>query len=250
MQLIPSLDLSDGRCVRLLQGDFAQETRYPVTADALYERYANLGARWLHVVDLDGARQGRPAHLALLQELGSRGRLRLQVGGGLRDQAAIEATLDAGAERVVIGSLAVTDPERVIEWLETLGPEAVVLALDVRVDADAGPQLTTHGWQEQSRRSLWDAVAYYADHGLRHVLCTDVGRDGALAGTNEALYREAIRRFPQIEWQASGGVAGVRDLKALAALGLAAAVSGRALLEDRFSTEELQPFLPGASFLA
>ena len=246
MQLIPAIDLRDGQCVRLLQGDFAAETRYPVSPESLYERYAGLGARWLHVVDLDGARDGTQAHLAVIRALADRGRLLLQVGGGLRERVAIERTLAAGASRVVIGSLAVTDPDVVRGWLRKLGAEAIVLALDVRLDERGQPRVATHGWREQSRLLLWDVVARYTEAGLRHVLCTDVGRDGALGGPNFDLYVEAVRRFPAIEWQASGGVRDARDLWSLRDGGVAAALSGRALLEERMGGAELKPFLPAA----
>ncbi|MBS0374852.1 MAG: 1-(5-phosphoribosyl)-5-[(5-phosphoribosylamino)methylideneamino] imidazole-4-carboxamide isomerase [Proteobacteria bacterium] len=246
MELIPAIDLLGGRCVRLVHGDFAAETVYDVEPAALYDRYAALGARWLHVVDLDGARDGTQAHLPVIAALAARGPLRLQVGGGLRDRAALERTLAAGAARVVVGSLAVTDPDLVCGLLRRFGGEAVVLALDVRLEADGTPRIATHGWQAQSQLALWDAVARFRGSGLQHVLCTDVGRDGALGGPNCALYVDAVRHYPGIEWQASGGVRDAGDLWALANGGVAAAVSGRALLEGRLGAEELKPFLPGA----
>ena len=246
MQIIPAIDLKDGGCVRLLHGDFAAETRYEVTPEALYGQYADLGARWLHVVDLDGARDGAQAHLAIISELARRGRLNLQVGGGLRERAAVDRTLAAGVRRVVIGSLAVTEPDTVRGWLDELGPEAIVLAFDVRLDAAGTPCLATHGWRKQSTLTLWDAVDRYAPNGLRHVLCTDVARDGAMQGPNVELYGEAVRRFPAVEWQASGGVRAGADLVALRTKGAAGAVCGRALLEGRLTREELQPFLPAA----
>jgi phosphoribosylformimino-5-aminoimidazole carboxamide ribotide isomerase len=246
VQLIPAIDLKDGRCVRLLQGDFDAETRYAVTPESLYESYAALGASWLHVVDLDGARDGAQAHLPIVTALARLGRLRLQVGGGLRDRATVERTLAAGAARVVIGSLAVSDPDLVAGWFKRLGPEAIVLAFDVRLDERGEPRVATHGWREQSRLSLWDAVARFRSTGLKHVLCTDVGRDGALTGPNCGLYVDAVRRFPQIDWQASGGVRDARDLWALCDGGVAAAVSGRALLEGHLQSSELKPFLPAA----
>jgi phosphoribosylformimino-5-aminoimidazole carboxamide ribotide isomerase len=246
MELIPALDLKDGRCVRLLKGDFAAETRYPEAPERLYDRYAGMGARWLHIVDLDGARAGAQANGAAIGDLARRGRLKLQVGGGLRDRAAVERALAGGASRVVVGSLAVTDPERTAGWLGEFGPDTVVLAFDVRIDGRGTPRLATHGWTRQSRLSLWDVVERYAQAGLRRVLCTDVDRDGAMTGPNLELYVAAVRRFPEIEWQASGGVRAAGDLWALADGGAAAVVSGRALLEQRMTLEELRPFLPGA----
>ena len=153
------------------------------------------------------------------------------------------ACLDAEVTRAVVGSTAVTQPDEVRAWLREFGPESIVLAFDVRIDADGVPRLTTHGWEQQTGTSLWDAVANYLPHGLRHVLCTDVARDGALSGPNVELYGEAVRRFPAIAWQASGGVRDAADLHALEDIGVAAAVSGRALLEGRMQRQELEPFL-------
>ena len=246
MELIPAIDLRGGRCVRLVRGDFAAETRYPVTPEELYERFTGLGARWLHVVDLDGARAGAPAHRDTIEALARLGRLRLQVGGGLRTREALEQTLGSGVARVIVGSLAVTDPARVASWLRELGPESVVLAFDVRLDSAGTPRIATHGWAQQSPVVLWDAVEGFLAAGLRHVLCTDVDRDGLMAGPNIELYLDAVRRFPLIEWQASGGIRDAADLRALADGGAAAAVSGRALLEERLKPAELRPFLPAA----
>lgn len=246
MELIPAIDLKDGRCVRLYQGDFAAETRYDVTPEALYARYADVGARTLHVVDLDGARDGAQAHGAIVARLCALGRLRVQAGGGLRDRATLDGALADGVHRAVIGSVAITDPDLVNGWLKRLGPERLVLAFDVRLDGAGVPRVATHGWQEASGVVLWDAVARFVDAGLAHVLCTDVGRDGAMSGPNLDLYVDAVRRFPAVRWQASGGVRDARDLWALADAGVAAAVSGRALLEGRIGAEELRPFLPAA----
>ncbi|MBV6416489.1 MAG: 1-(5-phosphoribosyl)-5-[(5-phosphoribosylamino)methylideneamino] imidazole-4-carboxamide isomerase [Steroidobacteraceae bacterium] len=246
MLLIPSIDLRGGRCVRLHQGNFDAETHYEVSPAELLERYASCGAHWLHIVDLDGARDGRLAHRDTILALASRKLLKLQVGGGVRSQAIVEDLLQNGVARIVVGSAAIEQPAEVREWLRRFGPERICLALDVRVDADDTPRVQTRGWVRASPVSLWDAVADYATHGLKHVLCTDVARDGALAGPNLALYGEAGRRFPGIAWQASGGVRDVADLASLAGLGLSAAVSGRALLEHRLTQAELQPFFPAA----
>jgi phosphoribosylformimino-5-aminoimidazole carboxamide ribotide isomerase len=246
MLLIPSIDLRAGACVRLFKGDFAAETRYQLDAHELLARYRTLGASWLHVVDLDGARDGTLGNLALIHALASQRALRLQVGGGVRGAEVIDDLLTHGVARVVIGSAAVERAEDVGRWLRSYGPERICLAFDVRLDALAVPRLHTRGWKQKTALSLWDAVAEFTDDGLRHVLCTDIERDGALAGPNLALYIEALQRFPQIQWQASGGIASGSDLNALAALGVPAAISGKALLEERISFEELRLFLPNA----
>jgi phosphoribosylformimino-5-aminoimidazole carboxamide ribotide isomerase len=246
MRLIPSIDLRGGQCVRLLKGDFNAETRYALDPRELLRKYAAMGAAWLHVVDLDGARDGQLANRALIAELCALRLLRVQVGGGMRTRATVDDLLGLGVARVTIGSAAVEAREQVRGWLRELGSERVCLAFDVQHDDGGIPRLRTRGWREGTGLSLWDAVADYADAGLRHVLCTDIARDGALAGPNLALYREAQQRFPDICWQASGGVGNVADLAALAGVGVSAAISGKALLEGRMTAEELQPFLRDA----
>jgi phosphoribosylformimino-5-aminoimidazole carboxamide ribotide isomerase len=245
VRLIPAIDLKGGRCVRLLKGDFSQETRYAADPLALRDEYARVGADWLHVVDLDGAQAGEAGNREIIAELARVSRPALQVGGGLRSRAAIETAFDAGVARVVIGSAAVSQPNAVQAWIKDFGAERVMLALDVRFDKGV-PKVAISGWQEQSARSLWDITEDYLAYGLRHVLCTDIDRDGALTGPNLELYAEAALRFPSIEWQASGGVRDVLDLAALSATGVSAAVSGKALLEQRLRPEELRPFLPNA----
>ncbi len=243
MQLIPAIDLRDGRCVRLLQGRFDAETVYSPDPIKVLEQFAALGASLVHVVDLDGARAGAQGNAEAIATLAASRRTALQVGGGIRSRDAVRRLMDAQVTRAVVGSTAVTQPEEVRAWLREFGPESIVLAFDVRIDAGGVPRLTTHGWEQQTGTSLWDAVADYLPHGLRHVLCTDVARDGALSGPNVELYREAVRRFPAIAWQASGGVRDAADLHALEDTGVAAAVSGRALLEGRIQRRELEPFL-------
>ena len=248
MRLLPAIDLQDGRCVRLLRGDFAHETAYSTAPLELARKFAAMGADWLHVVDLDGAREGciAPGNRRLITQLARESRLRLQVGGGLRTRVDVERVLEAGAERAVIGSAALTDPAAVRGWIDDFGADRIALAFDVRLDAGGAPCIVTHGWQRQSTRLLWEALADFPAGAPTHVLCTDVARDGALSGPNTALYAEAARRFPGVAWQASGGIRDVADLKALASCGAAAAISGKALLEELIPIEELRPFLPNA----
>ena len=246
LRLIPAIDLRDGRCVRLLQGNFAAETRYATDPLELLAKYRGYGADWLHVVDLDAARGAAQDNRALVLELAQRGALRLQVGGGVRDRAAVAHLLEAGVGRVVIGSAAVTATADVRTWLAEFGAERVALAFDVRFDATSTPCVAIHGWQEQSTLTLWNAVDNFREFGLKHIVCTDVSRDGTLKGPNVSLYVEAVRRFPQIQWQASGGIRSAADLTALSEAGAAAAISGKALLDELIPLEELQPFLPNA----
>ena len=246
VRLIPAIDLKGGHCVRLLHGDFSAETRYDTDPLALLAKYRGLGADWLHVVDLDGAKEGSLGNRAIIEQLAAQQAVKLQVGAGLRNTAMVAQMFDLGVARVVIGSAAVTHVQQVCAWLEHFGAERVTLAFDVRLDDAGVPRVQTHGWQRQSELSLWSAIENFAGSPLTHVLCTDVGRDGALTGPNVALYGEAVRRYPQIQWQASGGIRDARDLHALAGAGAAAAISGKALLEELIPVEDLQPFLPNA----
>ena len=243
MLLIPSIDVRGGHSVRLLRGDFGAETRYAAGPQELLQRYRALGAPRLHVVDLDGARQGMLANRPTIAALASQGGIALQVGGGVRTRAAAVELLGLGVDRVVVGSAAAESPAEVAAWLAEFGPERIALAFDVRLDTQGVPLIRIRGWRQATTLSLWRAVERFRAAGLRHVLCTDIERDGALVGPNIDLYRKAAARYPDIQWQASGGVATIADLHALAAVGVAAAISGKALLEESLPLEGLQPFL-------
>jgi phosphoribosylformimino-5-aminoimidazole carboxamide ribotide isomerase len=247
MLLIPAIDLRNGRCVRLFKGDFNAETRYEYEPLDLLARYKSFGASWLHVVDLDGAKDGVLANRSTIVALAAQRSLRIQVGGGMRSAEVIEDVLAQGVERVVIGSAAVERPADVGEWFKRFGADRICLALDVKVEPDGEPRVRTRGWTQGTGVTLWSALEPFVPFGLKHVLCTDIDRDGALTGPNLDLYRRALELFPRIAWQASGGVRDAADLAALDRLGMAAAVSGKALLEQRMTSEELRPFLPNAS---
>ena len=247
MLLIPAIDLRNGRTVRLFKGDFNAETRYELEPLDLLARYRSLGASWLHVVDLDGAKDGVLANRSTIVALAARGGLRIQVGGGMRSAEAIEDLLSNGVARAVIGSAAIERPVEVAQWIKRFGRDRICLALDVKLGEDGEPLVRTRGWTEGTSVTLWQAIEPFLSVGLEHVLCTDIDRDGALAGPNVDLYARALVRFPQLAWQASGGVRNAADLATLAAVGVAAAVSGKALLEQRMTSEELRPFLPNAS---
>ena len=250
MLLIPSIDLRAGRCVRLTQGDFSAVSHYDAPPGTILRRYRSLGARWVHVVDLDGARDGRRINHAVIAALAAALHPQLQVGGGVRSPADIEALLDAGVARVAVGSAALNRPREVAGWLERFGRERLCLAFDVRAEAGGEPCVCTDAWRCASAVSLWEALRRYDQGRVLHVLCTDIARDGTLRGPNLELYRAAFARFPGLRWQASGGIRSAQDLQALARVGVSAAVSGKAVIEERISSEELRPFLPDASFPA
>lgn len=235
--VIPAIDLRDGRVVRLMQGDYARGTSYAVDACALAARYAQASARWLHVVDLDGARDGQFENLETIEAIAREG-LHVQAGGGIREERDLQRLLDAGVARVVIGSIAVRDPERAAGWLEKFGSERVVIALDTR-QTDGRWTLPVAGWCESSVRTLDELALWYATRGARHLLCTDIARDGMLAGCNIELYRHLAMIVPGLSVQASGGVCSPDDVRAVREAGARAVIVGRALLEARYTLEEL-----------
>lgn len=238
MILIPAIDLLDGACVRLLHGDFNQVTPYPAAPAELAHSYAGAGAEWLHVVDLAASRDGVDADTsALFRLLGEAPQL-VQTGGGVRGEKDIGKRLDAGAARVVIGSLSVTDSRGFVAWLQHFGAEKLVAALDVRIDDTGIPWPRIHGWTSRGDRNLWQLLDELAAGGLRHLLCTDISRDGALSGPNLDLYSEITNRYPQLHLQASGGVSSLADLDNLKPTGATSVITGKALLDKRFSVAE------------
>jgi phosphoribosylformimino-5-aminoimidazole carboxamide ribotide isomerase len=223
-----------GRVVRLRQGDYAQETRYADDPLAVAERYAQAGARWLHLVDLDAARAGGYTLAPLLSAIKSATSLQVQTGGGVRGEADLQSILEAGADRVVVGSLSVREPARVRGWLRSFGSAHITVALDARESADGRWQLPTAGWTEDSGVELGTLLSEYMAAGLKHLLCTDITRDGMLSGPNLALYRRILDLAPQVQLQASGGVRDVADVVDARQAGCAGAVLGKALLDGRF----------------
>ena len=243
MLLIPAIDLKEGHCARLFKGDFNAEVRYDGDPRELLRRYSALGAPWLHVADLDGAKDGAMANRARIFALASGRALKLQVGGDVRSKEVVEDLLAHGVDRVVVDSISVDEPRSVIAWLKRFGCERLCLAFDVRLDAFAVPRVRTRGWKRSTPLDLWRAIKPFLAHGLKHVLCTEVERDGTLEGPNLALYTQATAHMPQLAWQASGGVRNAKDLSALTATGVAAAICGKALLEGNINLKELQAFL-------
>jgi phosphoribosylformimino-5-aminoimidazole carboxamide ribotide isomerase len=235
-EVIPAIDLRGGRVVRLKQGDYAQQTTYAADPRELAQRYADAGARWLHLVDLDGARYGSLENLAVIQAIAASG-MQIQAGGGVRGEGDLRRLFEVGVQRVVLGSVAIRDPERVASWLAEHGAERLTIALDTR-RIDGCWTLPSAGWTESETRTLDELAPWYAAHGARHLLCTDIERDGMLAGFNIDLYRHLADSVPQLAVQASGGVRSLDDIRAAREAGAQAVILGRALLEGRFTVEE------------
>jgi len=238
MKIIPAIDLRAGRVVRLRQGDFAQTRHFDHDAPTLAGSYADAGADWLHVVDLDGARAGTPTQLDLLARIAAL-RIRVQAGGGIRTREDVERLRAAGVARVVVGSVAVRSPDTFAGWLDEFGADAFCLALDLRRGDGGEWRPAVDAWQGDSDADVAALLDRFADAGLRHVLTTDIAQDGMADGPNLALYRELAARWPQFAWIASGGVRDRRDVDALAATGVAACVAGTALLDGTLALGEL-----------
>lgn len=237
MILFPAIDLKGGQCVRLTQGDFDRTTIYEADPLKQAKTFADAGAEWMHMVDLDGARAGEMQQFDLIAAVAKQSPLKIQVGGGIRSDKIIERLLKTGVKRLVIGSLAVKNRALVKSWLQKFGAENLVLAFDIRFK-DNEPEVLTHGWQSGSQQLLWDVLEFYDGSGLKNVLCTDVSRDGMLAGANNALYQAMQERWAGLNVLASGGVSGLDDLLELARLGVAGAVVGKAIYEGRINLAE------------
>jgi phosphoribosylformimino-5-aminoimidazole carboxamide ribotide isomerase len=237
VEIIPAIDLRGGCVVRLAQGDYARETAYPVEPLALAQQYADAGAAWLHVVDLDGARSGELENLRVIEAI-AKTRLGIQAGGGVREAGDLRRLFDAGVTRVVVGSIAVRAPQVVETWLAEFGAERLCIALDTRQDEGGRWSLQVKGWTEASPADLDELAPRYARAGARHLLCTDIARDGMLSGPNLDLYTHLLRVASGIGVQASGGVRDADDLRALRERGAAGAILGRSLLEGRMTLRE------------
>jgi phosphoribosylformimino-5-aminoimidazole carboxamide ribotide isomerase len=235
MIVYPAMDLMDGQCVRLAQGRFDEVASYPADPVEAVLAFEKAGAEWTHIVDLDGARAGEPRQHGLLADIALSLCMKLQVAGGFRTAEHLQRMFDAGVDRVVIGSLAVKQPQLVRDFLLSFGGDHIVLALDVNM-VDGVPIVATSGWTETSGTSLWEIAALYPE--ARHLLVTDISRDGMMSGPNVGLVAEAARRLPHLSVQASGGVSSLEDLSALKKAGAAGAIVGKAFWEGRIGLDE------------
>jgi len=236
--IIPAIDLINGRCVRLYKGDFNQRTDYDDAPMDVAKRFAAAGATRIHIVDLDGAKHGKSEQIDLIIELAQESGLAVQTGGGIREISQIQRLLDGGVDRVVVGSLSVTNPQMVKFWINEFGSEKIVIALDVNLNEDNVPFPATKGWTEAGPKSLWHILDDYAGSGLKYTLITDIGRDGVLGGSNVDLYKDVLGKYPTLDLITSGGVGRLKDVKALKALKPHGIIIGKALYENRFTVEQ------------
>lgn len=237
MILYPAIDIRAGKCVRLYQGNYSKETVYSDAPIEVAKQFSDKGATWLHLVDLEGARHPDENQASLIKDLLRTIPLNIQVGGGIRTESQMNAYFEAGARRVVIGSLAIASPQLVGTWLKQYGPERIVLAFDVSF-AGGIPMVMTQAWQNLSDIALFDILLHFLNLGVKHILCTDIRCDGALKGPNVDLYQEMIKQFPQLNIQASGGISDLNDICRLKCIKVSGAIMGRALYEKKFDLTE------------
>ena len=233
IKVIPAIDLIGGRCVRLSQGDFNRETSYDASPERMASRFLDYGLRSVHVVDLDGARLGAPANLDVLKSLTGIGGLEIEWGGGIKTRDDVCSALEAGANRVICGTMAVRDPELFAGLLEEFGPDRIVLGADVR-----GREVSVNGWTENSGMDIFSLLGLFLP-SLKEVIVTEISRDGMLCGTEVGLYKELMEAFPGLSLTASGGVGSVDDIHALDAVGIQRVIVGKALYEGRIRLEDI-----------
>jgi len=244
--IIPAIDLIDGQVVRLYQGDYQQKTTFDLSPLAQLQSYQAQGAKLLHIVDLTGAKDPAKRQISLIGELVAGLNTDIQVGGGIRSEEQVKELLALGVKRVVIGSLAVKEPELVKSWFVKYGSDAICLALDVNIN-DAGEKIVAvSGWQTGGGKSLESLVAEYQTVGLQHALVTDISRDGTLQGANTDLYQELSSTYPNISWQASGGIASLDDVAAVRDSKANGIIIGKALLINNFTVKEAISCWPNA----
>lgn len=230
IELIPAIDIINGQCVRLTKGDYSQKTVYNDNPVVVAQRFEQLGFKRLHIVDLDGAKSKHIVNDEVLRRITSETKLIVDFGGGIKTDDDIEKAFAAGASMVTIGSVAVTDRERFIGWLQKYGADKIILGADVR-----GGMISINGWKEDSQQELLPFLKYYVDKGVKNVLCTEISRDGTLSGPAMDLYRKVMAEYPEIHLIASGGVSSNKDIEALEAAGIPAVVFGKAFYEGKIT---------------
>ncbi len=238
MRIIPAIDIIDGKCVRLAQGDYARKTTYADDPLEVAKSFEALGVRYLHVVDLDGARSAHIVNHAVLERIASGTDLKVDFGGGLKSDEDLRIAFESGASQVTGGSIAVKDPDRFLQWLKTYGPERIILGADAR-----DGKVAVSGWQEGSGEELLSFISGYRQQGVHYVICTDIGRDGMLQGPATELYKEVLQANKGLGLIASGGVRDTADLDALRQAGCEGAIVGKALYEGTLTRADLENYL-------
>ena len=234
IELIPATDIIEGQCVRLTKGDYDQKTVYRDSPAEVAKEFEEIGFKRLHVVDLDGAKSKHIVNSDVLHRITTDTQLIVDFGGGIKTDEDIEKAFTAGASMVTIGSIAVTNPDLFMGWLEKYGAERIILGADVRHG-----KVSINGWKEDSSEDLLPFLKKYVDAGVKNVLCTEISKDGTLTGPAIELYQSMMTAYPELHLIASGGVSSIDDIKALEAAGIPAVVFGKAIYEGKINLNEL-----------
>lgn len=237
MKIIPAIDVIDGKCVRLSQGDYTLKTVYHENPLEVAKQFEAAGLTNLHLVDLDGAKASHIVNHAVLKNITAHTKLKVDFGGGIKSDDDINLAFDCGASQITAGSIAVKSRETVLRWLETYGTERIILGADVKNES-----IAISGWQESGSVNLFDFLKDYVQQGIQYVICTDISKDGMLQGSSITLYRKLLQHFPHIKLIASGGVTDGTELKLLNEEGLHGAIIGKAIYEGKISLTELSKF--------
>ena len=237
MQIIPAIDIIDGKCVRLTQGDYAQKTIYNENPLEVAKQFEAAGLKRLHLVDLDGAKAGTVKNWAVLQEIAAYTTLSIDFGGGIKKDKDLTIVFESGAAYASIGSLAVKEPDTFLEWLTVYGADKFILGADVKSE-----KIAVAGWLETTDINIYDFLQDYTNKGILQSFCTDVSKDGKLEGPSIELYKNIVTKFPSLYFIASGGVSCIEDLTVLQALGCSGAIVGKAIYEGRIALKDLTNF--------
>jgi phosphoribosylformimino-5-aminoimidazole carboxamide ribotide isomerase len=237
MEIIPARDIIDGKCVRLTQGDYAQKKIYNEHPLEVAKQFEDAGLERLHLVDLDGAKAGTVKNWKVLETIAGKTALVVDFGGGIKSDKDVTIVFNSGAALATVGSIAVKDKDTFVKWLLQFGPGKFLLGADVK-----GENIAVSGWTETTSVNVFDFLQQYIDHGVTQVFCTDVSKDGLLAGPSLDLYKKIIQRFPSLHFIASGGVSNMKDVEDLARIGCKGAIIGKAIYENRIPLNDLQSF--------
>ncbi len=238
IELIPAIDIIDGKCVRLEQGNYNLKKVYSANPEEVALQFEGMGVRRLHLVDLDGAKAGHVINLDVLEKVASQTSLLIDFGGGVKTGEDLRSVFDAGARMATAGSIAVKNPELVREWLKVYGPEKIILGADVNKG-----MIAIQGWQEQTELELFEFVGNWMKAGIKQIICTDIAVDGMLTGPSVDLYTKLRDAFPELEIIASGGVSGIKDILELEEKGLDGVIFGKAFYEGKLRENEIRNYL-------
>ncbi|MEL6867817.1 MAG: 1-(5-phosphoribosyl)-5-[(5-phosphoribosylamino)methylideneamino]imidazole-4-carboxamide isomerase [Bacteroidota bacterium] len=238
MLIIPAIDIINGQCVRLSQGDYNRKTVYEKDPLIVAQRFEAAGLKRLHLVDLDGAKAKRIINHKVLERIATHTKLHIDFGGGLKSDEDVHIAFESGAKQITGGTIAVKSPETFLKWLADYGAEKIILGADVR-----NSKVAISGWKEESEWTLMAFLKFYQQKGIRHVICTDISKDGLLEGTSRALYQYIRVQLPDLQLIASGGVKDRDDLEALQVMGCAGVIIGKAIYEGYITLEDLQAFI-------